>query len=209
VPGPRSFAGGAPARLTNRLTVLGGMRRDVPARLRTMRNAIAWSHELLSPGEQALFRRLSVFVGGFSLEAAERCAMDAAIRDDALDLVSQLVDHSMVQADHGAHGEPRFMMLETIRDFGLDQLESTGETIAARRAHASWVTELAERAEPGLIGPDALTWQNAWTTIWRTSRASEWALDAAKGLASNRAAIWRYAGARGIRGEDGPCWTAR
>jgi predicted ATPase/DNA-binding CsgD family transcriptional regulator len=134
------------ARLAQRLPLLVGGARDLPARLRTMRGAIAWSHDLLAPGEQALFRRLAVFVGGCTLEAAE--AVVAAAGEPGIDLLGglgSLVDASLVQMGEGPGGEVRYGMLETVREFGLEQLEASGEDEATCRAHAAWCVGLAER----------------------------------------------------------------
>jgi non-specific serine/threonine protein kinase len=131
--------------LERRLPLLTGGPRDAPARLRTMEAAIAWSYDLLEPPEQALFRRLAVFVGGFTLAAAEAvCGAD-------LDRVGVLVDRSLVQplAVGGDRPDPmpRFAMLETIREYTLDRLAERGEEEATRAAHASYFLDLAEDAE--------------------------------------------------------------
>ena len=110
-------------RLERRLTLLTGGPRDAPRRLRTMRDAIAWSHDLLTPEEQALFRRLAVFVGGSTLEAAEVVGrLGNGSTTDVFALLSSLVDHSLVQRLEGTDGglnsgTPRFGMLETVREF--------------------------------------------------------------------------------------------
>ena len=132
------------ARLGHRLELLTSGPQDQPARLQTMRAAIAWSHDLLTPEEQALFRRLAVFVGGFTLEAAERVMGDGSWvmgrrrrgppspithsptvpspSPDVLDGLSSLLDKSLLRHDDGLDGESRFAMLETVREFGLEQL---------------------------------------------------------------------------------------
>jgi predicted ATPase len=111
-------------RLSSRLTLLTGGARDLPERQQTLRGAIAWSYDLLSPKEQALFRRLAVFVGGWTLEAAEAiCATPEsaeALPLDILDGVGALVDKSLVRQQERADGEPRCAMLETIREYGLE-----------------------------------------------------------------------------------------
>ena len=109
------------ARLTDRLSLLTGVHRDAPARLRSMRDAIAWSYDLLSPSEQRLFRRLSVFLGGFTLDAAEFVAAwpdPPGSNGVALDVLQSLVDQSLIQI-MPADREPRYRMLETIREYGL------------------------------------------------------------------------------------------
>jgi DNA-binding CsgD family transcriptional regulator/tetratricopeptide (TPR) repeat protein len=125
--------------------------QDAPDRLRTMRQAIAWSYDLLSPGEQSLFRRLAVFVGGFTLEAAEWVAgCQDTLSPSVLPGVSALVDHSLLRRIEGHDGESRFAMLETVREFGLDQLAANEEEDEIRDAHAAYFLALAEQAEPEL-----------------------------------------------------------
>ena len=144
------------ARLEKRLPLLTGGARDQPARLRTMLDAIAWSHDLLSPEERVLFRRLAAFVGGFTLEAAAAVvtpARDAGI--EVLEGVASLVDKSLLQqADEPeADGsEPRYLMLETVREFGLEQLEASGEAEAIRERHAAYFVGLVGDLAPRLYG---------------------------------------------------------
>jgi predicted ATPase/DNA-binding CsgD family transcriptional regulator len=164
------------ARLDRRLPMLTGGARDAPARLRTMRNAIAWSYDLLDPPEQRLFRWVAVFVGGFGLEAAEYVGGQAARRRDGqdegngdqgignggpsafllppsvLDGIGSLVDKTLLHPVPAADGEPRFAMLETIREFGLERLADSGEDAAARHHHAAYVLALLERARPLVVG---------------------------------------------------------
>ena len=153
------------ARLGRRLELLRGGARDVPDRHQTLRHAIAWSYDLLEAGEQALFRRLAVFAGGCTLEAAE--AVCQAVHDPAagpgqslevLDGVASLVDKSLLRQQEQASGEPRFRMLETIREYGLECLTASGEEPAVRRAHADYYLALVEAAEPALTGPEQATW---------------------------------------------------
>jgi excisionase family DNA binding protein len=135
------------ARLNRRLPLLTGGGRDLPVRQQTMRNAIAWSHDLLLPEERRLFRRLAVFDGGFTLEAAE--AIVPAEREppiNVLDGLSALVDSSLVRLETG----PRYVMLETIREFALEQLHAHGETDAVSDRHAGWFLDLALRDAAGL-----------------------------------------------------------
>ena len=144
------------ARLGRRLPLLAGGARDRPPRHRTMRDAIGWSYDLLDEAEQALFRRLAVFVGGCTLEAVEAVG-DAAgdLGLEVLEGVAALVEHSLLRREEGpagaAGGEPRFGMLETVREFGLEQLAEHGEEAATRRAHADAFLALAERARPESI----------------------------------------------------------
>jgi hypothetical protein len=152
-------------RMDRRLPLLVGGDRDLPDRLQTMRNAIAWSYDLLPPQEQVIFRCLTVFNGGFTLEAAEAVCgplVDGGKREEdaaaqppsapsVLDLVASLVDKSLVRHEPGAPGGPRYAMLETVREYGLERLEERGEIEGVRRAHAAFFLAVAERAEPGLM----------------------------------------------------------
>lgn len=142
----------------SRLKLLTGGARDLPARQRTMRDAIAWSYDLLSGGEQQLFRRLAVFVGGLTLGAAGAvCDATGDSKSDVLDELESLVDASLVQKEP-AEGESRFRVLETIREYALESLAMSGEAEARRRAHAAFFLALAERAEPELTGAGQVGW---------------------------------------------------
>ena len=143
------------ARLEQRLPLLTGGPQDLPARLQTMRDAVAWSYELLSPEEQWLFRRLAVFVGGFDLDAAEAVA-DASevIGFDVLDGVASLIDKSLLRLAADTGSNPRFTMLETIREYGLERLKASGESTNVREAHATYFAELAAAVRPQMDGPD-------------------------------------------------------
>jgi predicted ATPase/class 3 adenylate cyclase/Tfp pilus assembly protein PilF len=146
-------------RLDHRLPLLTGGARTLPARQQTMRNTIAWSHDLLSREMQTLFRQLAVFAGGFTLHAAE--AVTAP--EDALDVlegISLLIDNSLLRQEDGRDEEPRFRMLETIREFGLEQLHASGEESEIRRRHAIFFQEIAERADVALKGAEQHAWLN-------------------------------------------------
>jgi predicted ATPase/DNA-binding CsgD family transcriptional regulator len=151
---PESLLG----RLEQRLQVLTGGARDQPTRLRTMRDAVAWSHDLLAPSEQMLFRRLAVFVGGFDLDAAEAVAESAPDIADMFAGVDGLAAQSLVRRLDPVAGAARFAMLQTIRDFGLECLDALAESGQVRRAHAFHYLAVAERAEPELLGPHADAW---------------------------------------------------
>jgi len=141
------------ARLDRRLPLLTGGARDLPDRQRTMRDTIAWSHDLLTADEQAFFRRLAVFAGGFTLEAVEAVGSEAGVVSSFpsdLDLVASLVDQSMVVRQDGPATEPRFLLLETIREYALELLAASGEELAMRRAHAAWCVDLVERIQDRL-----------------------------------------------------------
>jgi predicted ATPase/transcriptional regulator with XRE-family HTH domain len=134
------------ALLEERLWVLTGGPEDLPERQRRIRDTIVWSHDLLSPDQQILFRRLAVFAGGFTLEAVAAVAAE----DDpfaALSRLEELVDQSLVRSAEMPRGDLRFQMLETVREFASEQLEQSGETEQTRRRHAEYFILLAEEAK--------------------------------------------------------------
>ena len=147
------------SRLERRLPMLTGGPRDAPERQRTLANAIAWSYDLLAPDLQALFRRLAVFVGGFTLDAAAEVAGSV---DDAslnvLDGIAALSAQSLVRPLNEVDGELRFGMLETIREFAADALARSGESAPAER-HAAYFLRLAGRAERAFSGEEPGDWQ--------------------------------------------------
>ncbi|MGH2560714.1 MAG: ATP-binding protein, partial [Thermomicrobiales bacterium] len=154
------------ARLSSRLQVLTGGPTDTPARLQTMRDAIAWSYELLSPHEQTIFQRLSLFTGGFTLEAAEAVARgqgenaesltpDSRLLTPILDGITSLVDKSLLRPIDGADGERRYVMLETIREFGLEQLAVGEDETDARDRFATWYLTFAAQ-EPAELRQQAI-----------------------------------------------------
>jgi non-specific serine/threonine protein kinase len=136
-------------RLDRRMPLLTDGSRDQPPRLRAMRDAIAWSYDLLTPEEQRLFRRLAVFAGGFTLEAAEAVErVSGTAGSDLFAGIAALVEANLLRLDTGGDGQkPRYTMLETIRDYGLEQLAASGEERAVRDAHAAWCLHLAEQAD--------------------------------------------------------------
>jgi predicted ATPase/DNA-binding CsgD family transcriptional regulator len=236
------------ARLERRLPLLTGGPRDAPARLRTMRDAIAWSFDLLDEAERALFRRLAVFVGGFTLGAAEYVGGDGfALGGDGppglrrerteefarspgspfsplsllsaatppecsgspsvFDLVAALVDKSLLRSEEVAGGSARYSLLETIREFGLEQLAESGETPpsggggrggeldAVRQRHADWYLAFAEDAGPRAKQPGAAPWVESLSREHPNLRAAlTWYLDRGDGLALVRmtAALWPF-----------------
>src|SRR6266436_573771 len=147
------------ARLEQGLSVLSGGARDLPARQQTLRGAIAWSYDLLSPEEQRLFRCLAVFMDGWSLQAAEEvCTVSGSLEGDILEGLSSPVDKSLLRQEEQAEGEVRFWMLQTLREFGLEVLARAGEIEASRRAHAEYYLALAEQAGPRLRGSEQERW---------------------------------------------------
>jgi non-specific serine/threonine protein kinase len=145
------------ARLEKRLPLLTGGARDLPARQRTLRDAIAWSHDLLDPEERAVFRRLATFAGGFTLEALEKVISPGG-ELDVFGLVERLCEHSLLRSEDETGDEPRFGMLETVREFAAEQLAESGEEDATRAAHAAFFAALAEQARTGMLGPDEAAW---------------------------------------------------
>jgi predicted ATPase/DNA-binding SARP family transcriptional activator len=143
-------------RLRDRFRFLVSWRRLSAARHRTLREAMDWSYELLSAQEQWLLNQLSVFAGGFTLDAVGHVCLDGD-EERALELLPRLVDASLVIAEE-RHGEMRYRLLETVREYGAEHLAESGDADAARRAHAEWCLRLAEEAEPELTGERQTTW---------------------------------------------------
>lgn len=152
------------ARLEHRLAILTGGPRDLPARQRTLRDTIAWSYDLLTADEQRLFRRLAIFVGGCTEEAARAVCAEAADEDASAPLFDGLVsllDKSMLRRGEDPGGAARFGMLETIREYALEQLAASGELARLACRHAAYYLALAEQAEPELVHPEQAD-QPAW-----------------------------------------------
>jgi predicted ATPase len=167
------------SRLGNRLKLLTGGARNLPERQRTLRNTIEWSYGMLDEGEKTLFARLAVFSGGGTLEAIEVvCYADGDLPGDPLEGVSSLLDKSLLRQAAEQDDEPRFEMLETIREFALEKLEGSANANAIKRAHAEYYLALAERAEPKLWGPDDATWLERLEQEHDNLRAAlSWALE--------------------------------
>ncbi|PYE51081.1 LuxR C-terminal-related transcriptional regulator [Deinococcus yavapaiensis] len=144
------------ARLDNRLGLLAGGARDLPARQQTLRATLDWSHDLLDPHEQALFARLGVFVGGWTWEAAEAICRTSDDHD-VLDGLASLVEKSLVQRTD-VSGEARFGMLETLREYALEKLAHRQEDAWMRERHARHFARWSEQARLGLEGPGQLEW---------------------------------------------------
>ncbi len=152
-------------RLEDSLRLLSGKDRTAPARQRTLRATLDWSYELLEEREQGLFGRLSVFAGGWTLEAAEAVGTGEGIgEEDVLDLLSGLVDKSLVVTEAGAEGAARYRMLEPVRQYGAEKLEGSGEEQEIRRRHAAFFLRLAEEAEPELKGSRQVLWVQRLST---------------------------------------------
>ena len=209
-------------RLETRLPLLSGGARDLPLRQQTMRDTIGWSYGLLDEAERALFRRLAVFAGGFTLEAAEVVAEGAtegrghsdrpASRSlDVLDGITSLIEHSLLRQSAGPGGEPRYQMLETLREFGWERLTESGEAAAIRGAHATWCLSLAEEAEPALWGARQVEWLDQLDEEKDNLRvALHWTLDQVESETATRlgASLWRFWERRGYLSE-GRSYLAR
>ena len=147
------------SRFEHRLPWLVGGARDLPARQQTLRSTIDWSHQLLDDAARRLFRRLAVFVGGWTLEAAEAvCNLDGDLGADLMDEMQLLIDNSLLKLATGPGGEPRFGMLETIREYALEQLAASQEEERVRAQHADFCLKLVEGAEPHLTGGGRAIW---------------------------------------------------
>jgi predicted ATPase/class 3 adenylate cyclase len=202
------------ARLEQRLPLLTGGGRNVPARQRTLRGTIAWSYDLLTPEEQTLFRHLAVFAGGWTVEAAVAVLDHPASADldrDALDVIERLVDHHLIRPVAGSDDEPRFGMLETIREYGLEQLQARGEADDVRRQHALFFLALAEEAAPQLDGPQRRAWRARLDREHDNVRAAlGWLLESGDGetalrLAGAMARFWM----RRSHLSEGRAWLER
>ncbi len=163
------------ARLDDRFRLLTGGSRTVLPRHQTLQAAMDWSYHLLSEPERMLLRRLSVFTGGWTLEAAEAVSSGNGVETDKiLDLLTSLVDKSLVLAET-QRGEARHRLLETVRQYGRDRLGEAHEAAIVRRRHRDWYLRLAEEAEPNLRGPEQLAWLERLETEHDNFRAAlEW-----------------------------------
>ncbi len=219
------------ARLSNRLKLLVGGAQNLPARQQTLRGTIDWSYNLLSPDEQALFRRLGVFVGGCTLEAAEVvCRLqgtgnreqEIAAEEQAslspipypvspIDGLAALVDNSLLRQEERMGGEPRFMMLETIREYALDRLEEHGELAALEQRYDAYYLALAEAADLGLQSPDHEAWlkqlEGEYDNLRATLQHSLAPTDSTPTALQFAKAIWRFWSIRGYINE-GRAWLA-
>ena len=182
-------------RLARRLSILTSSARSLPERQRTLRAAIAWSYDLLDPVERRLFARLSVFTGGWTFESAEAvCGLDE-LGLDALDGLTSLVDKSLIRRTEPEGSLPRFSMLETIREFGQEQLEAGGDLDVVARRHAEHFLGLAVEAEPHLTADDQAEWLDRCDTEHANIGAAlRWAIDVGEAARAQNAAgaLWRF-----------------
>jgi predicted ATPase/class 3 adenylate cyclase len=200
-------------RLQSRFKLLTGGGRDLPARQQTLRGAIEWSYDLLRPGEQLLFRRLSVFAGGATLEAIEAvCNADGALELDVLDGVASLVDKSLVRQEQT---EPRFGMLETIREFAMEllhnsrPLQAEPEAEQIYRYRAEYFLALAEQSWEGLQGHRQEEWMERLATEQANFQSvMKWAVEQQQGEVAMRlgAALWMFWGLREFDNNEGIKW---
>ncbi len=207
-------------RLSSRLRLLTDGARDLPTRQQTLRATLEWSYALLSPGEQVAFRRLSAFPASYTLEAAEDVCMagsaETATEDallaarDIAEWVGGLLDQSLLYRDRTPEGAPRFTMLETVREFGLERLEESGEAAHVHRHHADSTVRTVEMAAQALSGPH----QGAALTQLESERdnvraALRWTRDHRDGPRMGRlvSALWRFWLARGSI-DEGRRWLA-
>jgi len=203
--GPEAILG----RLGSRLAFLSGGPRDLPARQQTLRQAIEWSYMLLPPAEQTVLRRLGVFVGGWTLPAFEAVAEPGELGLDPFEEMASLVDQSLARREEAAHGEPRFSMLETIREFALERLAEAGEFDPLRRRHAEHYLRVAEAEEPELTrSPEAGDRVGHDHDNYRAGVA--WAIEGGEAEIALRLgyALWRFWQQRGYL-REGHDWFAR
>ena len=189
------------SRLSNPLKFLTGGARDLPERQRTLRGAIAWSHALLDEGEQVLFARLSVFSDGCALEAVEAiCDPVGDLFVDVLEGLSSLLDKSLLRQEEMVEEEPRFVMLETIREYARERLELSGEAEEIRRLHAEYFLALAEQGASEQQGPEEATWLERLDLEHDNMRAAlSWMLESEEAEPGLRlsGALWRFWWMRG------------
>jgi predicted ATPase/class 3 adenylate cyclase len=199
-------------RLERRLGLLSDGPRDTPARQQTLRKTIDWSYNLLTTDEQTLFRRLGVFVGGWSLEAAEAVCNGADdLHLDTLDGLAFLIDKSMVRQEASIYNEPHFTMLETIREYALEQLQRSENRDAIRQRHASYYVALTEEAETKLHGQDEKLWLDRLEREHDNLRAAlRWLMAQEQAEAGLQLAgtLWEFWVHRGYL-REGRDWLAR
>src|SRR5262249_3073545 len=146
------------ARLDDRFKLLTGGSPSALPRQQTLRGTLDWSYELLSEPERTFLRRLAVFAGGWSLEAAESvCASEGLDADAMLDLLQGLISKSLVVVDHEGQA-PRYRLLETVRQYASERLQAAGEQEDACRRHRDWCLRLADEAEPRLYCAEQIQW---------------------------------------------------
>ncbi|MGH2806701.1 MAG: tetratricopeptide repeat protein [Actinomycetota bacterium] len=187
-------------KLHNRLELLSRGPRDLPARQQTLRALLDWDYELLDEHRRLTLRRLAVFVGGFSLAAAEQVLLEPEEMIDVLESVDSLVRKSLIRQQEALYGEPRFGMLNSIRDYALEKLTETGEEAALRDRHAEYFLELALQANARLREADQKRWLDTLEAEHGNMRvALRWLADSGQTelemeLAGNLARFWEFRG---------------
>lgn len=201
-------------RLENSLKLLTGGANDLSERQRTMRGAIQWSYDLLDENEQNLFRRLAIFAGGFTVEAAEAVAEGEKGRKGegetawVLDLLTSLIDHNLLVSKEQADGSMRLQMLEVVREFALECLETSNELSSLQRAHARYFLNLAEKAETFLHGDVSDKWLEKLESEHDNFRAAlGWSLKNESETAARIAAALRFFWANHSHLSEGLKWS--
>ncbi len=200
------------ARIEAAPLALTGGARDLPERQQTLRTTIAWSYDLLTSAEKRLFRRLSVFAGGFDFEAAE--AVTSSTEDQESDIftdTAELVEKFFLLTTEPIANEPRFRMPSTIREFGLEQLSECGEDAVVQQAHMIYFLALAQRAEIELAGPEQANWMQRLEADYDNLRgALRWMLDHDKATEAllTCCSLWRFWSHRGYI-HEGQDWLER
>jgi predicted ATPase/DNA-binding SARP family transcriptional activator len=182
-------------RLERSMELLTRGARDIPERHHSLRAAVSWSHDLLTPGEQAFFRRLAAFRGGWSLDSADAVTAARELGQDALDLTTSLLDKSLIRRHSDPGSEPRYDVLEVIREYAHERLRATEEDDQTMERHAIWFLDLAERAAPMLTGVERGLWLDQLERELDNLRtALRWALDHHRIELGMRlaAALWRF-----------------
>jgi predicted ATPase len=190
-------------RLDRSLSFLTGGPRDLPPRQQTLRSTIAWSHDLLNDSERRLFARLGVFAAGFSLEAAESVCGDDVL-PSVLDGIASLVDKSLLRTEDPLRGEPRFTMLQVVRDFALEQLDALGETDRLRRAHADYYQGVILAAESMLRRDPRPVIEQYRADLPNIRAVLRWSLDVGEGgrVARMAIAMWPFLWIAGLLSES-------
>jgi predicted ATPase len=183
------------ARLDNSLDFLISGHRDMPSRQQTLRTTIDWSYGLLSATEQTLFQRLAVFAGGCTLESVEAvCNTGRDLDIDVLDGISSLVNKNLLQCKNGESQEGRFTMLQTIREYALEQLKASGEEEFTRRAHAAYCVVLTEQGVAEVAEEDRAKWLLVWDAEYDNLRdALDWLIESESGAWALRLATALFA----------------
>ena len=193
---PQSIA----RRLDDRLSLLVGGARDLPARQQTLRGAIEWSHDLLDPVHRRLFARLGVFAGSGRLDTAEHVCSDAELGMEVLDGAASLAEQSLLRVIEDAHADARFLMLETIREFAIERLEASAESATLRDRHAMAYLELARDMAPRLYTRERRVWLDRFEDDHDNLRAAiAWrmATGDVEAVADLLLAMWRFWQSRG------------